>query len=329
MSRVFITGPDGLLGSNVIRELLSRNHEVTALVQRGRDPITLQGLPIDIVYGDVTNPEDLLKNSVGCEYMIHIAAITDMWPILGEHYYKVNVEGTRNAINAALAHKVKRFIHVGSASCFGFGSKSSPGDEETPFKSQKYGLDYIMSKKKAHELVLDSIQNKGLPGIIICPTFMIGPHDSKPSSGALIIAIKNGSLPVLSPGGKNWVSVKAVSVALCNALENGRVGESYICGGENLSYKEAIERISVAAGNSKYPRKPLPSFLIKTAGRISSFVAVVTGKPPRLSYQTAWIACEHHYFDSSKAIRELQLPFVSIEEASMDAISWFSKKGYL
>lgn len=329
MSKVFVTGPDGLLGSNVVRELLSRKHDVVAMVQTGRVPSTLQGLPIEIVYGDITIKSNVEKLSEGCDYFIHIAAITDLWPSRGAHYFKVNVEGTKNAIDAALKNNVKRFIHIGSASSFGYGTIDNPGNESTIYKSFKYKLDYLESKKEGREVVLDAVKNRGLLAIVVCPTFMIGPYDTKPSSGAMVMAVAQNKLPVLTKGGKNWVPAKDVAIALCNALDKGRIGESYILGGENLTFKDAIAKIASAIGQTDYPKFEMANAFIFGLGRLSSFAANVTGKTPKLSYPMAQIACDGHYFNSGKAINELGLPQTPIEEAVLELKQWFEEHGYL
>src|SRR5436189_194940 len=100
MSKVFVTGPDGLLGSNLVRVLLERNYTVKALVFPGREPVTLKGMPIEIVYGDITKKEDVIKHSKGCDYIINVAAITDVWPSRAPIYDKVNSAGTANVIEA-------------------------------------------------------------------------------------------------------------------------------------------------------------------------------------------------------------------------------------
>ncbi|MEO8148150.1 MAG: NAD-dependent epimerase/dehydratase family protein [Bacteroidia bacterium] len=329
MSKVFVTGSDGLLGNSVVRELLLRKHEVVAMVLNGRTSDTLKGLKIELVHGDITDKEYLEKLSKGCDYFIHIAAITDVWPSRGAHYYKVNVEGTKNAIDAALKNKVKRFIHVGSASSFGYGTLDNPGDENTPFKSSKYKSDYIESKKAGQEAVLEAVKKRNLPAIVACPTFMIGPYDTKPSSGAMIIAIAKKKLPAVTKGGKNWVASKDVAVAICNALDKGSIGATYILGGENLSFKVAVKRIADALGQTDYPKFEMPDVFIKSLGRLNSIVATVTGKPPKLSYPMAAIACDGHYFNPAKAINELGLPQTPIEEAVKELKYWIDETGYL
>ncbi|NJN42698.1 MAG: NAD-dependent epimerase/dehydratase family protein [Flammeovirgaceae bacterium] len=329
MANVFVTGPDGLLGSNLVRELLARNYEVTAMVQEGRDPVTLKGLPITKVYGDVTSVDQLKQLTKGFDYLVHIAALTDMWPTRGGKHFLINVEGTKNVIDAVLENGISRMIHVGSAGSFGYGTLEKPGTEEDSYKSAKYGIGYTDSKMVGEQVVNEAIKKRNLPAVIVCPTFMIGPYDVKPSSGAIVVAVAKRKLPALPGGGKNWASVKDVAIGTCNALERGRLGESYILGGENLSFKDAVKKIATAVGQPDYPKFVMPDFVLKTIGRFSDLYSSVSGKPVQLTYPMARVACDDHYFSSEKAIRELGLPQTPLEEAVKELHRWFKENNYL
>jgi dihydroflavonol-4-reductase len=317
------------LGSNIVRELLARKYEVRVLVFGPSQPITLKGLPIEIVEGNITNKAQLIELSKGCDYFINVAAITDMWPTRGEKYFKINVEGAENAVEAVLQNKIKRLVHVGSASSFGYGTIDNPGNETSAYKSAKYKVDYIESKKLGQEKVLAAVKEKGLEAVVVCPTFMIGPYDSKPSSGAMIIAIAKGELPGYSSGGKNWVYVKDVAVGVCNALTMGRSGEAYILGGENITYINAVKRIAAALGQTKLPKFVAPDFVLKLIGWLGTLGAAITGKPPKLTINLAQIACDGHYFSPQKAIEELKMPQTPIEVGVKEAQAWFIENKYL
>ncbi len=329
MSKVFVTGPDGVLGSNIVRELLARKYEVRVLVFGPSQPITLKGLPIEIVEGNITNKAQLIELSKGCDYFINVAAITDMWPTRGAKYFKINVEGAENAVEAVLQNKIKRLVHVGSASSFGYGTIDNPGNETSAYKSAKYKVDYIESKKLGQEKVLAAVKDKGLDAVVVCPTFMIGPYDSKPSSGAMIIAIAKGELPGYSSGGKNWVYVKDVAVGICNAMTMGRSGEAYILGGENITYINAVKRIAGALGQTKLPKFVVPRFLLLFIGWLGTVAAAITGKPPKLTLNLAQIACDGHYFSPKKAMEELKMPQTPIEVGVKEAQGWFIENKYL
>ncbi len=329
MPKVFLTGSDGLLGSNLVRELIKRNYEVTAMVQTGRQPVTLNNLSVNIVYGDVTNKEQLIQFSNSADYFIHVAALTDIWPTKHSKYHEINVVGTKNAVEAVLQNKIGKMIHVGSASSFGFGTIKEPGNEMWAEKCTTYDLDYIISKKQGQEFVIEAVKKRNLPAVVVCPTFMIGPYDTKPSSGALVLAVIKNKIPALPKGGKNWVAVKDVAVGICNALEKGRIGESYILGGENLSYKDAVKQIAESVGQPSYPTVMLPDIFMKLAGKLTPIFSVLRGIKPDLSYPLACISCDEQFFTSQKAIRELSLPQTPIGEAAKELKYWFEENGYL
>ncbi|MEZ4826739.1 MAG: NAD-dependent epimerase/dehydratase family protein [Bacteroidia bacterium] len=328
MKKILVTGADGLLGSNLVRVLLSRGLDVRVLIQQGRNVPTLDNLDIEKFQGDVLDTASLEAAARGCEKVIHVAANTNVWPSRGEIYYKVNVTGTQNMIQAALKAGIERFVHVGSASSFGIGSKQKPGTEEDPCVSAKYGMDYIDTKVEGQRVVMEAVKSKGLPAVVVNPTFMIGPYDSKPSSGAMIIAAAKGQVPGFTGGGRNWVHVRDVAEAIANALSMGRLGEAYILGHENLSYKEAITQICEVVG-TKPPRLTVPDFIIKTIGFAGTTLGNITGKAPKLTYPMAQVSCDEHYFSPAKAIRELALPQTGLRTAAAEAYEWFRANGYL
>jgi dihydroflavonol-4-reductase len=281
--KILVTGADGLLGSNLVRELLARGSEVRALVESGRQQKTLEGLTIEKVQGNLLNSEDIVKVTLGCDAIIHCAASTSVWPTRSALVNRVNIEGTENIVNAVYQNKIKRLVYIGTANSFGFGSKEIPGTENNPYKSKKYGLDYMDSKYKAQQYVLREVKENKLPAIIVNPTFMFGPYDSKPSSGAMIIALYKGTVPGYTSGGRNYICAKDAAVAIVNALTKGQVGECYILGNQNLSYKEVFAKIGNAL-SVKPPVIPIPSIFAKLYGGMGSFVGKVTGKAPAISY---------------------------------------------
>ena len=136
-------------------------------------------------------------------------------------------------------------------------------------------------------------------------------------------------MPAFSSGGKNWVCVKDVSRAVCNAITMGRKGETYILGGENLSYVDAVKRISVAVGQNKIPRFVIPNFLLKCFGMMGTISGAITKKAPKLTINLAKIACDGHYFSPQKAIDELKMPQTPIEAGVKEAVVWFKEHGYM
>jgi dihydroflavonol-4-reductase len=326
---ILVTGPDGVLGSNLVRELLSRQYKLSVLLEPGKDPITLRDLPIERHYGNIL--DNALINTIiqGKDVVFHCAASTSVFPARNEIVNRVNIEGTQHVIDACLAHGVKRLIYVGTANSFSFGTTlDKPGIEGTPYASMKYGLDYMDSKYHAQELILRSVKEQGLPAVIINPTFMIGPYDSRPSSGAMVLAIYNGKVPGYTGGGKNYVAVKDVAFAMANAITMGRIGECYIAGNVNLGYKEAFETIAKTIGSTP-PKRKLPNGIVKLYGSVNSLFAKWFKFYPAVTKELAIISCEHHYYSPEKARKELLLPQTPIETAITECFNWFKENGYL
>ncbi len=329
IKKVLVTGADGLLGSNLVRELLSRKYEVRVLLLPNSSSTTLDDLPIERFTGNILHKEDLEKAMEGCTHLVHAAANTNIWPNRSEIVRKVNIDGTKNVAEVAHSTGIQRMVYIGTANSFGFGPKENPGDETKAYQSGKYGLDYQDSKYKAQLYLLEQFKEKKLPVLIINPTFMLGPYDSKPSAGAMVLAIYNRKVPAFAPGGKNYVYVKDVAIAIANALDGkGRVGECYIAGHQNLNFKEAFTKIAEITG-VKPPAFSLPGGILKFYGRIGSLMGAITGKAPTVSYPMTQISCDDHYFSAQKAVSELGMPQTGIEVAVKEAFEWFEANGYL
>lgn len=327
--KVLVTGPDGVLGSNLVRELLERNYKVSVLLLEGTKSPTLEGLPITSFYGNILKPESLENAFLNQDVVIHCAAATNVYPARNTFVNKVNIEGSKNIVEACLKHQIKRLIYVSTANSFSFGStKQNLGVEDTPYAAIRYGLDYMDSKRYAQEYILDAVKNQGLPAVIVNPTFMIGPYDSKPSSGQMILALHKGKVPGYTSGGKNYVAVKDVALAMVNAIEKGRIGECYILGNENLTYKEAFNKLANAIGANP-PKLKLADVVVKSYGAINSALAKIFKFEPAVTKELAIISCDHHYYSVEKARKELDLPQTPIEVAAKECFEWFKENGYL
>lgn len=328
MKRVLLTGGSGLLGNHIARQLLADGYELRLLLRPSSTRDTLEELDCEILDGDVTDRAETYRAIAGCQYVIHAAANTDVWPSYSEEQMITNVKGTEFIIKACLETGVERMIHVSTANAFGFGSKEAPGNEKSPYKSGIYGLGYIQSKYEAQKSVEAAIASDELPAVIVNPTFMWGAYDTKPSSGAMILAVAKGEAPGYPAGGKNFVYVGDVARAICNALVKGKTGESYIMGNQNLSYQEAFSLIAETL-NVKAPSIALPAWATRLYGQWGSFIGSSTGSTPKVSLPMAKISCDGHYFTAEKAVKELELPQTDLKIAITEAANWFREKGYL
>lgn len=325
---VFVTGADGMLGSSICRELIRQGYPVKAMILSDRNLNVLSGINIEIVEGNILDRDFLERELADCEFVIHAAALTTVWPRRSELVMKVNFEGTKNVMEVAEKLKLKRMVHIGTANSFGHGTKEKPGNETTPYVFGKYGLDYIKSKYLSQKMLLEKYSQDGFPVIIINPTYMIGPFDSGPSSGKMIIELLKDRIPGYSTGGKNFVCSTDVATASVNALKFGKLGECYIAGNENLDFKDFFKNI-YGLRNRKFKLIKVPRFLVLCIGFYNSLVARLTKKVPKLSYTMTRMASVGQYYSSKKAIQELKLPQTPIEKGIELCLDWFESNGYL
>jgi dihydroflavonol-4-reductase len=319
-----VTGAGSLLGSNLVRRLIDAGHTVTVLLQKGRNTGTLDDLSVRKIYGDILDSESLHSACSKVDMVIHAAALVSIWPSRSELVRKINITGTRNMLECAKKHDVKLFIYIGTANSFSPGSKEQPGNEQTPFICGKYHLDYIDSKYEAQKLVLNTWETEGFPTLTINPTFMIGPYDSRPSSGEMLLGLYHRRIPGYTPGGKCFIHVQDVADAVVNALTIGKPGNSYIAGNANLSYKEFFTTACGVMGVPA-PRIPIPRVAALLGGAAASAGSALTGKSPSLSFAMARVSCDGHYYDGSKAAHELGMPKTSIETAIEDCFIWMKE----
>ena len=246
--KVLLTGADGFLGSHILRCLLNQNFTVKAFLQNDRDHFTIKGLNYELFYGDILNIADIETAIKDCDVVIHTVAITDVWPNRNKVSWEINYNAVKNLCEAVKKFNIKKFIHIGTANSFGYGSKEWPGTESSAYNFGKYGLDYMDSKKAAQDYLLKEHKDNGLPVVVINPTFMVGEYDSKPGSGEMVLAIMNQRVPSYASGGRCVAYVGDVAIAAVNAISKGEPGECYIAGGENLCYKDFFKMIAEYAG---------------------------------------------------------------------------------
>ena len=325
--KVLLTGADGFLGSHIIRYLLEREFEVRAFLQESRDHSTIRGLNYEPFYGDILNITDIEAAVKDCDIVIHTVAITDVWPNRNQTCWEVNYFAVKYLCEAVKKYDINKFIHIGTANSFGYGSKELPGTESSTYNFGKYGLDYMDSKKAAQDYLLKEYKDNGLPVVIINPTFMIGEYDTKPGSGEMVLAIMNQRVPSYANGGRCVVYAGDVAIATVNAISKGEPGECYIAGGENICYKEFFNLIAEYSGVVA-PKIKFPFPLMILMGYVFQTIGRLTNNKPLLSVNMIRISQDGHYYSSSKAIEKLDMPQTDIKTAVKSIVDWFYGNNY-
>ena len=318
---ILITGASGLLGNHLTRLFLSMGNRVRVMVENEKASDGLDTLGTDKYICDITDTFQVKGCAAGMDVLIHAAANTNVWPTRSSKIYEVNVRGTENLIDEALASGINKFIYVSSACAFGWGPNQTPGTENSGYRRFRYGIDYYESKLLAQQAVLKAVRERDLPGIVVNPTFMVGAYDFKMNAAKLIDSIVQRKVPGYPPGGRNFIHAKDVATGIYHAIERGTIGECYILGNENLSYGEFFKIVGEVT-RRKVPRIPIPAFLVLLVGMVQSLVAAISGIPPQLGFYMARGSCQHAYYSSEKARKDLGLPGTPVSVAIGETVEW-------
>ncbi len=322
---VLVTGATGLLGANIVEQLNLRGYNVRILARKSSSFKALQGLDYELIYGDLTQTDSLKQALHGVDYVIHSAALTATANVDFEQFFLVNTKATKDLVDLAKKQGIKRFVYVSTANCFTNGTKQQPGTEEGGFMQWLVSSKYAYTKYLAQEYVLEQAQ-QGFPGLVVAPTFLIGPRDSKPSSGRLLLYAVRNKILFYPPGGKSFIDVRLAAEAVVNALEKGRIGQTYLLAGENLTYKEFFEKVAHVLQQKKL-YVPVPKVVLASVAYLMEFLKVF-GVKTLFDRTNQRLLTIDNYFSNQKAQGELGLKPTKIEEAIKAAIEWFEQNGY-
>jgi dihydroflavonol-4-reductase len=325
-----VTGATGLVGSNLVRLLLAQKRRVRLLVRKTSNRARFEGLNgLEFVEGDVNDPASLPAAFSGVEHAYHLAANVTVTPRMTDAIWRTNVTGTEAILQAARESGIRRLIYCSTVDALGLPEGPEPATEETPWNWDRLGVEnaYARSKYEAHQRVLAAAK-AGLNAVIVCPAFMFGAYDARPSSGQLILAVARRQLPGYPGGGNNFVDVEDVTQGMLSAAQLGRAGEVYILGGKNLTYQEIFTVIARVVG-APAPRFAIPYPIAWVGGQLGGLYERLSGRDTGLNPATARVSYLRHYYSPAKAIRELGLPQTPIETAIGRAAAWFREKGML
>lgn len=326
--RAFVTGATGFIGGNLVRALLTDDHQVRALVRPGADLRNVAGLPIETVSGDLGDQQILTEQLGGCDVVFHVAAHYSLWAKDRDAIYAANVAGTRNLLAAAQTARIKRVVHTSSVAAIGVPAPGTLASEETQTTVEALVSDYKKSKFLAEQAARDAAQN-GLDVVIVNPSTPIGANDVKPTpTGEIILRFLQNRMPAYVHTGLNLIDVDDVARGHLLAWQKGRTGERYILGNRNLTLKEMLDMLAVITGKPA-PRFAVPHALPLAVAFVDEMVlARYFGKTPQVSFSSVQMSRKAMYYDSAKAIRELGLPQSPVEQAIEKAVQWFKTNGY-
>jgi len=321
----FVTGGTGFLGVNLIDRLLDDGWTVTALHRTNSKLDELKSRKVTLAEGDIIDAASLTRAMPrDLDAVFHVAASISLWSRKNAEQEEINVGGTRNVIEAALAAGAAKLVHTSSISVYGL--QKGKIDESAEQLGRVSWLGYQRSKYLAEEEVRTGV-GRGLPATILNPCNIIGAYDQS-GWARLIRMIADGSLPGVPPGSNSFAQVGEVAKAHIAAVDKGKVGENYLLGGVDDSILNMVQMIGRLL-DREVPSKPIAPWKLQAVSRLAAAVAAVTGKEPRVSPESAALASRQLFGDSSKAERELGYRAVPLEEMLRESIDWLRRRGLI
>src|SRR5918996_2884332 len=281
--RVFLTGGTGFIGGHVARKLRERGDDVRVLVRSLDKASALEAFGCELVLGDLGDEAAIAAGLEGCDALIHNAAIYEVGIPASEHraMYAANVIGTERVLRAALEAKTPKVVYVSTVGAFG-NTHGEVVDETYEHPGKEFTSYYEQTKYEAHQIAKRLIAEEGLPCVIVQPGGVYGPDDHS-AVGHQIKQVVAGRLPAIAfpKTGLNMVHVEDVADGVLLALDRGKVGESYVLGGEITTLGEVLKRAAQTAGR-KPPRWTVPTGLLKLMAPAGPLVGKAMGLNPNL-----------------------------------------------
>lgn len=328
---IFVTGGTGLLGGQLLYDLVSQGKDVRALYRsKSRLSATLHLFKyrnsengtelfnkIDWVEGDILDIMVLTEAMSGCQYVYHCAGLVSFHPKDHTDVFKINREGTANMVNVALELGVEKFCHVSSTAAIG-GDSSAPITELTKWKNGEITSGYSLSKNAAEREVWRG-REEGLKVVIINPCVILGPGNWNETSLTIFQTVSKG-LKFYPPGSNATVDVRDVAQSMIQLMESDIEGERYLCVGSNQTFKELMTVISEEL-NLEPPTRLARYWQVWIARWVLKIVKGLTGRRSAITKETVNNLFSDKQYDTTKLENAIGIQFHSLEQQVQDSIA--------
>jgi dihydroflavonol-4-reductase len=326
--KVFLTGSTGFVGSHVAQAYANQSAELRLLTRKTSSLSAIEGLAAEIVVGDLRQPESLRSAIRECDALVHVAADYRLWVRDPKQMYAANVDGTRELLRIAREEGVAKAVYTSSVATMGFKADGTIVNEETPVALSDMIGHYKRSKFMGEQEAIKAAK-AGQHVMILNPTTPIGPGDAKPTpTGRIIVDFLNRKFPAYVDTGLNLVDVAEVARMNVIVLDRGTPGERYILGGENLTLKQILDRMSAITGLPSPKMKVPHAVAMAFAFFDETITGKLRGKEPRATVEAVRMGKKMMFASSAKAERDLGFQVLPVYPALREAIDWFVAHGY-
>jgi dihydroflavonol-4-reductase len=305
MKTILITGATGFLGTHLVEQLREAEPEARLRLMSRRAGTTDGSDQIEAIAGDITNAADVDAAVQGVEEIYHLAGTVERAPTNSWHLYDVHVEGTRYVCESARRHGVKRIVLASSSGTVAVGRDPVERTEESGYATDVVSRwPYYLSKIYAEKLVQWHCEHHNLPVVIVNPSLLLGPGDTRESSTKDIRLYLEGQIQAVPTGGLNLVDARDAAAGARAAMRKGRVGERYLLGGPNWTFREWMSHVEDLSGVRGPFLSPSLGAALLLAG-IARKVLPLVGGAFKLDDESIRMSALYWYCDSAKARDEL------------------------
>jgi dihydroflavonol-4-reductase len=326
--KVFLTGATGFVGHHVARALAAEGADLRLLVRKSSNLANLEGIAGETHVGDLSEPESLKPALAGCDAVVHVAADYRLWIPDPKAMYRANVDGTREVLRMAREAGVPRVVYTSSVATMHFRTDGIVINEDTPVSLKDMVGHYKRSKFLAEREAILAAEG-GQQVVILNPTSPIGTNDAKPTpTGRIFVDFLNGKFPAYMDTGLNLVDVSEVARTHVAALTVGQPGKRYILGGENLTLKQILDKMSAITGIPS-PTMKVPFAVAATYAFFEEWITGrIRGREPRATLEEVRMGRKKMYASSAHAQQELGFRIMPVYPAMRAAIEWFRAHRY-
>jgi nucleoside-diphosphate-sugar epimerase len=325
--KALVTGGNGFIGSHLVELLLSRSYSVRCLVRKTSDLIWLNGLNVELVYGDLSSDRELGEAVTGVDYVYHSAGVTKAKK--KEDYYRGNTTGTKNILDAVARHnpEVKRFVFLSSGTAAGPSEPDSPVTEATPpHPITTYGKSKLLAEMECLKY------SSAIPLTIVRPPAVYGPRDKDVFE--FFNTMNKGLQPMVGMS-EQYVSLIHVSDLVRGTVMAGEseqaVGQTYFISSKEVYGWKQIGDITREVLGRRVLRLRIPALGVYAIGLVAEFAALFSSKPALINMEKARDMVQGYWtFNSSKAKRDFGFEqSISLKEGITETVQWYKSNGWL
>ena len=318
-----VTGASGLVGTELVKQLLQKGIRVKALIHK--KPLTLPSHPLlQVIQGDLLDVVALESLVQDVDRVYHCAGLISYAPNSRSSLYQINVEATGNLVNACLPYQHIKFIHVSSIAALGKYTEGKPLNENSKWKNDASNSNYGYSKYLGEMEVWRGIA-EGLDAVIVNPSIILGAGDWNSGSTSIFKKMYD-EFPWYSEGINGFVDVKDLADIMIRLGDSNINQERFIVSAENKSYRDVFCMIADAFGK-KRPQKNFTKGLSQIAWRLEAIRSLFTGKEPLITRETSNSALIKVEYDNTKLLYAIpEFTYTPLQESIRSICSELQQK---